>query len=308
MAKYPEVRYSTAGAFASALAEAAEPKQAASETAVAAGETGEQETGIHRAPEPTAVGPPPLVVPAPTAPQPTNDQPTYQQQPPGQNRRWAIAALIAIGLLVAVLGISAGVLFTRGDPAGAASPDTTTTTITVPGETTTPSPTTNAPPPPATSPPPPAPQQPPNQAANRQYQRTIDDMLIDSARTRKDLGSVIARASSESTPYATIAAEIDSITAQRESLLRAASAVSVPPDFSRSATFLRRSLVASIEDDRAIDSWIDAKYFDDPLEDFFWKQNVRLSAEASRAKTAFLREYNARRRELLDLPTLDVAY
>jgi hypothetical protein len=139
--------------------------------------------------------------------------------------------------------------------------------------------------------------------------RAIDEMLIDSARTRSELGTLIDQVNKSSIPHGEASASIDATTEQRRSLLAAVSSVSVPPPFIRSATLLRRSLVTSINDDLAIASWIDAKYAGDAAaEDYYWKRNVKLSAEASAAKTAFLREYNAKRRALLNLAPLDVRY
>ena len=145
--------------------------------------------------------------------------------------------------------------------------------------------------------------------ANQAYVRSIDGMLIDSARTRNDLGTLISQVSGFSVPYADAAASIDAITEQRRSLLAAVSSVATPAPFSRSATLLRRSLVASINDDLTIESWIDARYSGDRAsEQYYWRRNVQLSTEASAAKAAFLREYNARRRSLLDRPPLNVKY
>lgn len=209
-------------------------------------------------------------------------------------------ALGACGLLVAVAGVGLGVLLTRdNDDAGVAA-GTTTSVMT----------TTTAPPAQTVKQ---TPNQPSAQAkarkASQAYVKTIDGMLIDSARTRADLGTLISHVNQYAIPYAQAAAEIDAITEQRRSLLAAASSVAPPSSFARSATLLRRSLVASIDDDLAIESWINAKYAGSTAEEaYYWQRNVSLSTAASAAKAAFLREYNARRSALLNEPPLNVQY
>jgi hypothetical protein len=146
-------------------------------------------------------------------------------------------------------------------------------------------------------------------AENVAYVDAIDAALIDSATTRADLGTLIEEVNSFSIPYEEAVAAIGGIVEQRRSLLSAVSSVDTPAAFSLSATLLRRSLVASIDDDLAIANWIDAMYAGDTAAaDYYWQRQLELSAEASAAKTEFLSEYNAQRKRLLGRPPLNVRY
>ena len=98
---------------------------------------------------------------------------------------------------------------------------------------------------------------------NRAYADAIDTALTDSAQTRWTYGTLITHVNELSIPYEEATAKIAGIIEQRRSLLTAVSAEAAPPAFSQSAALLRRSLVASIDDDLAVANWIDAIYSDD---------------------------------------------
>ena len=151
MAKYAEVRYKTAGAFASALRDAAVP---APET--------------RAADHPPAPTPPVLTAPLkqtrehetgiPPPPMSSGESASFHEPAGRANRAWVVAALVAIALLIAIAGISAGVFFTR-DPDEAGAGTQTSTAITTSGSTNPqpPSPPPIKPPPPPQPPPPPPP-------------------------------------------------------------------------------------------------------------------------------------------------------
>ena len=126
-------------------------------------------------------------------------------------------------------------------------------------------------------------------AADHAYADAVDDALIGSARTRRGLGELIALVNRQSISYDDASAAIHAITEQRRQLLAAVSATPAPPAFAASAERLKTSLNASIADDLAIASWIDAIYYGDSASaDRYFHENIRLSAAATRAKGAFL--------------------
>ena len=141
------------------------------------------------------------------------------------------------------------------------------------------------------------------------YANAVDGALIDSARTRGDLADLINGVNNGSFAEGDALATINGVIDQRRQLLQAVTDVPAPPAFTRSAQLLRESLVESLSDDLAIQSWIRAKYSGDEAgASNYWQQQLRLSTQTSLAKQAFLNTYNAARRNLLGLPPLDVAY
>jgi hypothetical protein len=85
--------------------------------------------------------------------------------------------------------------------------------------------------------------------------------------------------------------------------------VTAPAPFTGSAELLRASLVASLSDDLAIENWIKATYRgDSAAANRYWQQQLQLSNQSTAAKQRFLDTYNAKRRTLLRLPPLHVAY
>ena len=141
------------------------------------------------------------------------------------------------------------------------------------------------------------------------YAEAVDTALLDSARTRGDLGDLISRVSAGSIEESEALSAIDDIIDQRQALLSDVTDVSAPDAFRRSATLLRSSLRAALADDLVIENWIKAKYAgDDATAARYWSRQRRLSNRATSAKAAFLRTYNDVRRELLGLPQLEVEY
>jgi len=130
-------------------------------------------------------------------------------------------------------------------------------------------------------------------AAARAYVREIDGLLVDSARTRRDLGTLIAGVTSNRLVSYDASSQIASILAQRQNLLGSVSVVSAPSAFVRSADLLRSSVAAAIDDDRAIQGWIGAWYAGDQYTfDRYWADHTRATARASAAKAAFVAEYD----------------
>jgi hypothetical protein len=141
------------------------------------------------------------------------------------------------------------------------------------------------------------------------YANAVDGALIDSARTRGDLGDLINGVNDGSLAEGDALGTISGIIDQRRQLLQVVTDVPPPPAFARPAQLLRQSLVASLSDDLDIENWIKAKYNgDETATSRYWQQQLRLSTQASLAKQAFLDAYNATRRNLLGLPPLEVAY
>ena len=141
------------------------------------------------------------------------------------------------------------------------------------------------------------------------YANAVDQALIDSARTRGDLGDLIQGVNDGSFDSIEARNGISAIIDQRQQLLQAVTATPAPAPFVRSAQLLQASLVAALADDLAIENWIKASYAgDQAAADSYWQHQLQLSTEASTAKQRFLTVYNAKRRALLGLPPLDVAY
>jgi S1-C subfamily serine protease len=142
------------------------------------------------------------------------------------------------------------------------------------------------------------------------YAEAVDAALIDSARTRANLADLIDAVNAGSIGESEARTAIAGIIDQRRALLHDVT-VAAPPVAFRSAArlLLRRSLVAALVDDLAIEGWLKARYAgNDAAADDYWARQVSLSRDASRAKAAFLRTYNAVRAELLGLSELVVDY
>jgi S1-C subfamily serine protease len=141
------------------------------------------------------------------------------------------------------------------------------------------------------------------------YANAVDSALIDSARTRGNLGDLIDGVNNGSYTETDALTGLTSIIDQRRGLLQAVTNVPAPSPFARSAELLRASLITSLSDDLAIENWVKATYAGDTdAANRYWQQQLQLSTEASTAKQRFLDTYNARRASLLGLPPLDVAY
>ena len=141
------------------------------------------------------------------------------------------------------------------------------------------------------------------------YADAVDTALVDSARTRSDLGDLINGVNSGASDYASAVGAINSIIDQRRNLLANVQSVQAPDPFARSAQLLKASLVASISDDLAVEEWVKAKLNgDDAGANAAWQRNIQLSQRASAAKSQFLKTYNGVRSRLLGLSPLDVAY
>ena len=141
------------------------------------------------------------------------------------------------------------------------------------------------------------------------YADAVDTALVDSARTRGDLGDLINGVNSGSYDYTSAVGAINSIVDQRRNLLANVQAVTAPGPFGRSAELLKASLVASIADDLAVEEWVKAKLNgDNASANAAWQRNIQLSQRASAAKSQFLKTYNGVRSRLLGRSPLDVAY
>jgi hypothetical protein len=137
--------------------------------------------------------------------------------------------------------------------------------------------------------------------------RQTDALLDHSARTRGDLNDLVEDVDGRAISREAALRRIDEIIGQRRTL-RDSLPVDPPQSFRRARQLLRASVVASLEDDQAVRRWIDAVYRrspDAPRLDREWR---RLSGVATTKKKQFLSEYNALRRQELDLPPINPAY
>ncbi len=146
-------------------------------------------------------------------------------------------------------------------------------------------------------------------SAIRDYVDKIDGLLMDSAQTRADLGSLIEQVQNMSIPQADAANRIAAIIQQRKDLESTAASVSSPSSFASASDLLVSSITAALNDDVAIQAWIDAWYAGDTTTaDDLWARHEAASDRASQAKEAFLSEYNGLRARFLNLPPLEVRY
>jgi hypothetical protein len=144
-------------------------------------------------------------------------------------------------------------------------------------------------------------------AAARSYVQRIDGLLTNSAETRANLGGLVAGVQDGRLSLLQARSQIAAILGQRHDLQNAVAAVEAPPPFLRAAELLRFSLAAAIEDDIAIQGWIDAWFENDGVRfERFWDDHLRATAKASAAKAAFVDEYDRVRERTLDLSPLAV--
>ena len=134
----------------------------------------------------------------------------------------------------------------------------------------------------------------------REYVAKIDRLLTNSAETRADLGRLIADIQSGNTSVADAQARIAAVVNQRASLQNAVALIAPPSAFVHAADLLRSSIRFAIDDDLAIQSYVDAYAggFDKPRADRAWATHLLATARASSAKRTFVLEYNAVRSRL----------
>jgi S1-C subfamily serine protease len=142
------------------------------------------------------------------------------------------------------------------------------------------------------------------------YVNSFDDLLTNySTQTRADLAQLIDDVKSSSISQDAADAEINSVIQQRQDFLDAARSVTAPATFAQAQQTLEASLQASIDDDQAIGNWIDAIFAADSAgAQQYWAQQQSLSLRASNLKQSFLDQYNALRKQLLQLPPLNIHY
>jgi serine/threonine-protein kinase len=228
---------------------------------------------------------PATTVEAPPAPPPP-------QPPPAPARPgWLVPLLVALGIALLAAGALGAVALLRGGDEPTADPTTITPeprTVTVVPET----PTTVSD---GTA---------EAEAANRAYVDATDRLLTNSAETRDDLGDLVNVVSAGTISADDAKGRIAAIISQRQSLQNAVATVPTPPPFVPAASLLRRSIRASLDDDFAIQSWIYARFGDDPAADTHFDEHLRASARASKAKLRFVTTYDRLRAQLLGLPPL----
>ena len=95
------------------------------------------------------------------------------------------------------------------------------------------------------------------------YVNDVDSALIDSARTRGDLGDLIDGVNEGTLTETEARADITSIIDQRRQLLQEVTDVPSAAPFTLATALLRSSLVAAVTDDLAIENWIKATYRSD---------------------------------------------
>jgi hypothetical protein len=145
--------------------------------------------------------------------------------------------------------------------------------------------------------------------ALRTYVRSIDSLLRNSADTRSNLGTLISQVQSGQLGGSEASATIASIINQRQDLQNQVSAVPAPPPFRAVADRLRQSITAALQDDYAIQSWINAWYANDSYAfNQAYSQHTTATAQATQAKASFLDLYNRLRARYLHLPPIDITY
>jgi hypothetical protein len=135
--------------------------------------------------------------------------------------------------------------------------------------------------------------------------QTVDE----SADTRSNLGTLIGDIESGQLSASQASAQIASIINQRQDLQNQAAVVSTPPSFTVAADKLRESIAAALEDDYAIQAWINAWYDDDPYAyERAYAEHEQATAQATTSKADFLSTYNDLRSKHLKLAPIDVNY
>ena len=126
----------------------------------------------------------------------------------------------------------------------------------------------------------------------------LNGLLAESARTKGDLGKLIADVQSGTSAIGRAAAvdKIDEIVRQREQLHAELAALPAPAGLSTALALLRDSITASLADDRLVRQWIVARYDGNVAADSLWQAQLEASRAASEAKSAFRAEYADRLR------------
>ena len=126
----------------------------------------------------------------------------------------------------------------------------------------------------------------------------LNELLAESARTKGDLGKLIADVQSGPSAIGRDAAveRIDEIVSQRQQLHARLAAFAAPAPLSKSLALLRDSITASLADDRLVRQWIVARYDGNVAADSLWQAQLEASRAASEAKRAFRAEYENRLR------------
>ena len=126
----------------------------------------------------------------------------------------------------------------------------------------------------------------------------LNELLAESARTKGDLGKLIADVQSGPSAVGRDAAveRIDEIVSQRQQLHARLAAFAAPAPLSTSLALLRDSITASLADDRLVRQWIVARYDGNVAADSLWQAQLEASRAASEAKRAFRAEYENRLR------------
>ena len=126
----------------------------------------------------------------------------------------------------------------------------------------------------------------------------LNGLLAESARTKGDLGKLIADVQSGTSAIGRAAAveKIDEIVRQREQLHAELAAFPAPAALSTALALLRDSITASLADDRLVRQWIVARYDGNVAADSLWQAQLEASRAASEAKRAFRAEYADRLR------------
>jgi hypothetical protein len=146
-----------------------------------------------------------------------------------------------------------------------------------------------------------------SKARLRTYVAQIDRLLTNSAETRGNLGKLVTGVQAGTITLGEARSQIAAILNQRQSLQNAVAAVDTPPQFARVAELLLSSIAASIDDDIAIQGWIDAWYEGDSYTfNRFWNEHLEATNRATQAKRAFVEAYNEARRKLLGMGPLAV--
>jgi hypothetical protein len=148
-----------------------------------------------------------------------------------------------------------------------------------------------------------------SQTTVRSFVSALDQVLIESANTRGDLGLLIDQVNKGSITGDEAQSRIDSVINQRNDLRSAIEQVTPPSQFADAFTVLRRSIELSLRDDLAIRDWIDDLISgDQAAADSNWQRQLALSRQASAAKSEFLSTYNRLRGRLLHLQPLEINY
>jgi Asp-tRNA(Asn)/Glu-tRNA(Gln) amidotransferase B subunit len=138
--------------------------------------------------------------------------------------------------------------------------------------------------------------------AARSYVEKIDRLLTNSAETRSDLGSLIIDVQQGTISSSEARARIAAIVNQRQGLHSAVASIDSPAAFRRSSELLRASITSALEDDFAIQGWVNAWFDNDQYSfDRFYAEHGQATARATAAKRAFVGEYNSIRARVLKL-------